>query len=357
MFRPLYTRLIFSFFLVTLFIFSPSVYADDSASVLPGYRLLESLPFVGIEGEEAPSFPVYIVGIFRLLIYIVGIAAFVMISIGGFWYVTSAGNQTRVSTAKSIIGDAFLGLFVAIFAWLLLYTINPNLTRYGFSAFPGAENLGLIYCYTDEDLMSTNEEYCYSTMEACIEGKDSRTAVGETDCANKVTESSDFPDPNASAPSYNASDCIDCTPATGVNIKPAQGDSSNTLAGKACQGETCMINKDFLPPLQTFMQNIPGSEITEAWPPTVSHKQPCHSIGTCVDMTLNAGINPYHQDYVLAAFERAQEAGLYIELEFPPGHPLLAILQENLPQYKDQIISVSGVSPHFSVYKDKGTKQ
>lgn len=44
-------------------------------------------------------------------------------------YVTAAGNTSRISTAKTIITDSLLGIVVALFAWLFLYIINPDLTE------------------------------------------------------------------------------------------------------------------------------------------------------------------------------------------------------------------------------------
>jgi hypothetical protein len=50
-----------------------------------------------------------------------------MLTIGGFSYMTSAGNQAQVGTSKKLITDAILGLIVVFVSWLVLYTINPDL--------------------------------------------------------------------------------------------------------------------------------------------------------------------------------------------------------------------------------------
>jgi hypothetical protein len=52
-----------------------------------------------------------------------------MLTIGGFMYIFSAGNAASATTAKNIIRDALVGLLVVMFAWLLLFVINPDLVQ------------------------------------------------------------------------------------------------------------------------------------------------------------------------------------------------------------------------------------
>ena len=90
------------------------------------YTPIEDVP--GFEGQSQ-SFPQYIRNIYILAMWLAGISALVMITIGGFWYMTSAGNTSRMNTAKGIITDAIIGLVLMLTAWLILNTINPDLTR------------------------------------------------------------------------------------------------------------------------------------------------------------------------------------------------------------------------------------
>jgi len=95
------------------------------------YQLLEDFP--GVSGMKAGTaftdLPSLINGLYKFGIWTVGIAALFMLVIGGFMYMTSAGNTSRVGSAKSVIGDALLGLVAALGAFLLLYVINPDLTK------------------------------------------------------------------------------------------------------------------------------------------------------------------------------------------------------------------------------------
>ncbi len=91
------------------------------------YQLLEAIPGVFSAGAT-PDFNAYVSGIYKFLILIVGICALFMITVGGYMYITSAGNTASMGKARSIIFDAIIGLVLALLAYLIFYTINPNLT-------------------------------------------------------------------------------------------------------------------------------------------------------------------------------------------------------------------------------------
>ena len=94
------------------------------------YNPMEPIP--GFE-SAATDFPSYILAIYKFGIWTVGIAALLMISIGGFMYFTSAGNTAKLGQAKTVIWDALFGLIVAMAAYLLLYVINPDLVKVNIS--------------------------------------------------------------------------------------------------------------------------------------------------------------------------------------------------------------------------------
>ena len=72
----------------------------------------------------------YIKSIYNYLILLVGLVAVIASMIGGVIWLTAAGNTTRISTAKSWIGGSLTGLVLALSAYLILKTINPNLTDF-----------------------------------------------------------------------------------------------------------------------------------------------------------------------------------------------------------------------------------
>lgn len=59
---------------------------------------------------------------------IVGIIAFVQILFAGVMIMTAAGNATKISEARKKISNAILGIIILFSSWLILNTINPNLT-------------------------------------------------------------------------------------------------------------------------------------------------------------------------------------------------------------------------------------
>ena len=88
------------------------------------YEPLEDIP--GVTGSN-PDFSSYIEGLYNFSIAFVAIAALLMITVGGFYYISSAGNQAQAGSAKKIITDALLGLAVVFCTYLILHTINPDL--------------------------------------------------------------------------------------------------------------------------------------------------------------------------------------------------------------------------------------
>ena len=86
----------------------------------------------GGEGEGKRSFEnfgKFIQWIYRYGIMIAGILAMIMLVVAGLQWVTSAGSPERITSAKKRIGNALMGLFVALISYFLLSTINPYLVN------------------------------------------------------------------------------------------------------------------------------------------------------------------------------------------------------------------------------------
>lgn len=69
----------------------------------------------------------YIGIMYNFLLSIVGLVAAVMMIIGGFQYLTSAGDTGKIGAAKSRMANAFIGMVLAFGAYAILNTINPAL--------------------------------------------------------------------------------------------------------------------------------------------------------------------------------------------------------------------------------------
>lgn len=116
---------------------SESVPAVEEGSdlIYPAYTCVNytcigiEAPLPQIEGTHISSLDTYFKYIYQIGLGIVGIAALTMIVMGGAMYMTSAGNASQKSEAKNRITSAILGLILALSAYLILYTINPDLVK------------------------------------------------------------------------------------------------------------------------------------------------------------------------------------------------------------------------------------
>jgi hypothetical protein len=72
----------------------------------------------------------YISGVYAFLASIVGSVAAVVIMIGGFQYLTAAGDKSKVDAAKKRIRGAMLGMVIVLGSYVMLFTINPDLVDF-----------------------------------------------------------------------------------------------------------------------------------------------------------------------------------------------------------------------------------
>ena len=113
---------------VLTFLSSPLI---TSADVLPdseqGYAPLESIP--GLTDKISTSTPINLAEFlnsgFSFLVGISVVIAVVMITIGGFQYLTSAASGSK-EDAKSKIQNSVKGLLLILLTYIILYTINPD---------------------------------------------------------------------------------------------------------------------------------------------------------------------------------------------------------------------------------------
>ena len=98
------------------------------------YQLLAPLPLDGAgsaPAEETTAGP-YLEGIFTLIIAIAGGLAVIKIIFGGIKYMSTDAFSGK-SEARSTIENAIWGLLLAISAWLILFTVNPDLVKFDLS--------------------------------------------------------------------------------------------------------------------------------------------------------------------------------------------------------------------------------
>ncbi len=153
-----------------------------------GYILLENLPVGGynVDFAEIPvTLSDYLEWLYVFAISITGIAAVVTIAIGGVQYIISYGNPGKMTSAKDNITNALLGLLLAVSAWLILYTINPDLVKNGLT-IPDIERP--IPSVPPTPLPSGDfKNYTYSVVQAELCIKTGGTIIAMTaECANAI---------------------------------------------------------------------------------------------------------------------------------------------------------------------------
>ncbi|MFA6410555.1 MAG: pilin [Candidatus Buchananbacteria bacterium] len=85
---------------------------------------------VNCEGGKCsiPWISQYISALYAYGVGAAAILAMVMIMVGGFIWLLSAGSPDKVGKAKEFITSALTGLLLALFSFLILNTVNPKLT-------------------------------------------------------------------------------------------------------------------------------------------------------------------------------------------------------------------------------------
>lgn len=121
-------------FLVGFSFFSSSAFAATAAQK----AACEGAGLVATSGDctgdtNSPTVERLISAAVRILSAIVGIASVIVIMIGGFKYVTSNGDSGKVTSAKSTITYALIGLIIAALAQILVVfvlgtTVKPAST-------------------------------------------------------------------------------------------------------------------------------------------------------------------------------------------------------------------------------------
>jgi hypothetical protein len=113
-------KIILFFLALTLIVFGSEVFALEVLGNIPsptGRRLTDESSIT-----EVVAF------FYEWGIALGGLAAFIALIIAGFQYLTSMGEPAKMKEAKDRISSAFLGLILLLSSWLILNTINPQLT-------------------------------------------------------------------------------------------------------------------------------------------------------------------------------------------------------------------------------------
>ena len=261
-------------FFIVLFLFAFAagtfVFIPETSAAGLQYELLEKIPGTNGLGSDLKG---YIEAIYKVALIVITLSAVLMLSVGGFMYLTSAGNTAAMSSAKSIIFDALIGLVIALSASLLLFVINPDLVKVslnGLSPIPITQQPA--------------------------------GGVKTTGPLGRVS--------SGTYAGTNVGGCVGCVPVTSVT-----GIVMKTVAEGGCKSPgPCQLNEIFLNKLKNI-HSTQSWRVTEAWPPTIIHKSLCHGDGTCADINFTDQSKNSSVTAVKTFFTAIINAGFYAGYE------------------------------------------
>lgn len=110
------------FLLICCFFIGQNVFAQSLEVSLP------DLPNMPAPDDISTDIAYVMKYFYNLSIIIAGMLAFVMLVWGGFKYLLAGPNPGRLKDAKEQMGMALLGILLILGSWMLVNTINPELT-------------------------------------------------------------------------------------------------------------------------------------------------------------------------------------------------------------------------------------
>lgn len=128
-------RKIFPFFFLSFFIFAAPLLVFAQAKI----SISMAIPGMGVVTSSTPP-GAYINGVYNFLLMVSGLLALGAIVYGGVLYSISMGNPSKQSEGRAWIMSALTGLLLLAGAYLILYTINPNLVNL---SLPGLQGINI----------------------------------------------------------------------------------------------------------------------------------------------------------------------------------------------------------------------
>lgn len=245
----------------------------------------------------------------RVLKWLIGVMASVIalvFAMGGFKMVTAGGDTGAVSGAREMMKNAVIGFIILLSAWLIVDTVLKTFVK-------------------GSALGTWNEIKCVP------------------------------PPPLVTPPPVTPG--APTTPTTGCSTQCAAIPSGITVKAGACSGSApCTISSEIINQVTSLDQGLDSAninwQVTEAWPPTMTHQNACHSQGTCIDANFTGGTQPTAGNIALF-INNASMSGLRAEWEVKTQAEKDALVSAGVSPSGVRVVSRI-TAPHFSVYKGGG---
>jgi len=105
-----------------------------SVATLVSFALAMALPvsatltnYGGKAGLPTEDLETTITDIIQWVLGFLALVAVIMVIYGGFVWLTAAGNEERVASAKKVISAAIIGLVIILLAWAIVWFIGQNI--------------------------------------------------------------------------------------------------------------------------------------------------------------------------------------------------------------------------------------
>jgi type IV secretory pathway VirB2 component (pilin) len=213
--------------------------------------------------ESAPEWGCVLQVIQNTINFAISIGVFIAVIIiayaGALWMFSSLNSENRTK-ARTVLINAVVGLLIALSSWILVDFVMKTLYNEGSGFGPWNAILG-------------------SGGQKCLAVKQppSAAGVGATSGSGGVTTGS------------STAGCPTCV--------------SLSEKGLSCKSSSsCTAEPNFANKLTKINSSV-SWRVTEAYPPTVTHKAACHKNGTCID----AGFNN-SSDYTITKIENFADA-------------------------------------------------
>lgn len=238
-----------------------------------------------------------------------------------------AANPNLATKGRKILTNTLIGLVIIFFAWLGVDTIIKILANRevgGVGAIP----------VEPQKYGPWNELKCEPAPQT------------QTPSPSPTVQSPSSSAPRPSPGDVSGTTCPNCV-RIAVPTKPGACKDS-------AQGQICLVDNTLNERLVLLGRTIFADgklaywRVTEAWPPTVTHQNPCHLAGTCVDANL-LGASKENPQEIAYFTQKAERAGLKPVYEVRTVERKNELVNAGVREDAIQVVSAI-TAEHFSIY-------
>jgi hypothetical protein len=308
--KPTFLLLSFFFLFTTQVAFAQNEVIVNTDRIEDGF-IKEEFGFIPCNGPDCST--CHLVALVNTIVkWLIGIVFifFAIIAVyAGFQMVMSGGNSGALSDAKEKFTNAFIGLIIVLAAWLMVDTLMRGLLD---------NSNGTIENYGPWSNVQCVGQYVPDILPG--------QWPGDPDTPTGATSTPSGPRPAG------------CT-----------GGSCVKLTIPCSNPSSCSISPDLVAKFATLhaTANVSGARVTEAMPPTRTHKSVCHTNGTCIDYSKQGGMTPAE---VLAVVNAANSVGFTATYEVKTQAEKNRLVSAGVPSGSVLVLGNWISASHFSIY-------